>query len=107
MLAALQAVGVSADDVVGMPLTLHFLRDIRPRDATLVRCAVYQGDRRVDGVFVHYDGAPDEADSAAGLVAFVPRQPFPAAATIEVAWELPPGYLDKKQTFPRLSFTVQ
>ncbi|MCC7398774.1 MAG: hypothetical protein IT455_17025 [Planctomycetes bacterium] len=106
-LAALQAVGVSADDVVGMPLTLHFLRDIRPSDAALVRCAVYQGDRRVDGVFVHYDGAPDEADSAAGLVAFVPRQPFAAAATIEVAWELPPGYLDKKQTFPRLSFTVQ
>lgn len=105
--AAVAAAGKQATDVVGMPVSLHFLRAIEPAVLAKVACRVFLGNQGVHGVLVAYGGAADEADVADGCVAFVPLEPFPSGAEVEVQWELPAGFLAKDETFPPIVFTVK
>jgi hypothetical protein len=72
-----------------------------------VRCEVFLAGVRQHGVLVRYDQGDDDGDRADGCVAFVPLQPLPAAAAVEVVWTLPAPLLPKDQTFASIVFTVQ
>jgi tetratricopeptide (TPR) repeat protein len=105
--AALLAQGKAATEVVGMPLSLHFARVVPEAMLADVRCEVFLAGVRQHGVLVRYDQGDDDGDRADGCVAFVPLQPLPAAAAVEVVWTLPAPLLPKDQTFASIVFTVQ
>jgi hypothetical protein len=58
-------------------------------------------------VRVELDAVGDDHDHAAGCIAFVPKQPLPAAAVVEVKWTVPKGLLGKGETYPVSSFAVR
>lgn len=97
--AALRAARPDLGAEVGMPLSLHFVRQVPADQLARIVCRVHADDRRVDGVLVVAQaGGADVADvadvaapaeSAPGLVVFAPFAPLPAGAQLEVSWELP------------------
>ncbi|MEO6594442.1 MAG: hypothetical protein ABIP94_06795, partial [Planctomycetota bacterium] len=105
--AALAAAGKKPDDVVGMPLSLHFARVMTAPVLRTVGCRVYDHGVRVEGVLVVYEGEPLDGDTADGCVAFVPFEPLAAGAAVDVEWDLPTGLLGKDQKFPVASFRVE
>ncbi|MFK7740053.1 MAG: hypothetical protein AB8H80_06980 [Planctomycetota bacterium] len=116
----LQELGLAADAVIGMPLTLHFARKVQPAPLMQqVRCRVFANNLPVKGLVVHYVGTDAERTAAEscngpaadGLVAFVPLQPFAAGAQVDVQWDVPQVLLvearDRAKVFPPVVFTVQ
>jgi hypothetical protein len=108
-IAALAAAGKQPGDTVGMPLSLHFFRQLSPLLLNGVECRAYAGNMAARGVLVVYALAAPEGDAEVvdGCVAYVPLEPLPAGASIEVQWELPPGILGKNEKFAPVTFTVK
>jgi hypothetical protein len=99
--ASLAAAGVPAGATVGAPLTLHFWRPLAASDVVAVACRVFRGNAPVDGVFVAAaSGLPP------GCHVFVPREPLPSGAAVEVHWTLPKSALGKDGVFPPVAFTA-
>jgi hypothetical protein len=92
-----------------MPLSLHFFRQLSPLLLNGVECRAYAGNMAARGVLVVYALAAPEGDAEVvdGCVAYVPLEPLPAGASIEVQWELPPGILGKNEKFAPVTFTVK
>ncbi|MBL8751697.1 MAG: hypothetical protein JNK15_00235 [Planctomycetes bacterium] len=105
--AAFAAAGKELPATVGAPLTLHFLRAVPAAVLMGTEVKVYAGNFACDGVKVVYAGGDDDGDQADGLLAFVPLQPLPSKAQVEVTWTLPPGVLGKNEKFPVVTFTVE
>ncbi len=104
--AALTAAGKQPNDMVGVPLTAHFAREVQPGVLAAVQCRVFATNIAAKGVTVVYQ-ATGEADSAAGVVAFVPFDPM-AAGPVDVQWEIPATKVGQKEpSMPRLRFTVK
>ena len=104
VVAALAAAGVGADETVGMPVTLHFRRELAAEFAREVACRLRVGGLERPGVLVPLQDV--EGLRAPGCFAFVPRAPLPAGE-VEVQWTLPKSMLKKNEVFPRVSFTAQ
>jgi hypothetical protein len=80
---------------------------MKPGDLLVVEPTVYVGNLRAHGVIVRYQGEGPDDDTALGCVAFLPLEPLPAGAEVEVRWTVPASLLPKKETFPALVFTVK
>lgn len=107
--AALAAAGKQPTDTIGMPLSLHFFRQVPPLQLNGIEARAYAGNMLVPGVVVSYGlaAANGDAEVVDGCVALVPLEPLPAGASIEVQWELPPGMLAKNAKFAPVTFTVK
>ncbi|MBM4063858.1 MAG: hypothetical protein FJ265_22585 [Planctomycetes bacterium] len=104
--AALAAVSPPPGPVVGMPITLHFHRELPETELAQVTAAVSADGRNRVGVLVPCQGrGPD--DAVPGCVAFVPLEPLPSGAWVEVGWTLPGKLLGKGEHFPVVQFLVQ
>ena len=97
------AAGIGAEDDVGMPVTLHFHRELSADERQEIQCRVRSAGER-PGVLVslHETGGI----MAPGCFAYVPREPLPAG-DVFVDWNLPHGMIAKDHMFPRLEFTVE
>ncbi len=102
--APLAAAGLGPDAVVGMPVSLHFHRDLSADQSREIACRLRVGGLDRVGDLVALQEV--EGQAAPGCFAFVPREPLPAGE-VEVQWTLPHGLLAKGEVFPRVSFTVQ
>ena len=105
-LAALRAKGVVEGADVGMPLTLHFGREIPMQDVARIECRVYASGQRVDGVVVACQGDDVPDDRAPGCVAFLPIAPLPSGTELEIEWQLPKSLLDGAQALPAIVCVV-
>ena len=105
-IAALAVEGKQPDDVVGMPITLHFARSIPAATLALVKCTLFAGSMKKGGVLVSYETEPPAPDGAAGCVAFVPFEPL-ASGPMEVLWQLPAPLSAKDEVAPGAHFTVK
>lgn len=105
--AALATAGKTTTDVVGMPLSLHFLRPMPAPVLAKIGCRVFVGTQGQPGVLVVLAGDDAGGESAEGCLAFVPLAPLPAGSEVEVQWELPAELLGKDETFPPIQFTVK
>jgi tetratricopeptide (TPR) repeat protein len=103
----LQQKGRQPGDEVGMPVSLHFHRELPPTEISAVSCRLTADREEVDGVFacVQRDGPPSEA--ANGCFVFVPLEPLKKNRMLAVEWTVPPNLLEKRQRFPRVEFAVQ
>jgi tetratricopeptide (TPR) repeat protein len=104
---ALAEKGKQPNDEVGMPLSLHFSRAMKPLELSHVGCRVYVGHLSAEGVLVVYEGSEGDADTAAGCLAFVPLQPLGSGKEVEVEWKFPKGMLGPKDESVTIIFTVQ
>jgi hypothetical protein len=106
--ALVEQAGIAADAEVGMPLSLHFARAVDAKLLARITCRLFERNRNVDGVLVHYQEAdPAGGGVAAGLVVFVPTEPLHAGKQFEVRWQVPDGLLGKDQQIAPTAFTVR
>ncbi|MCA8974099.1 MAG: hypothetical protein KDC98_05220 [Planctomycetes bacterium] len=104
--AALLAAGKKPDDLVAMPWTLHFLREITAADLAAVEARVYYDGYRTDCVLVSYqDGEPD--DAAAGCFACICLEAPVSGAAVEVEWTIPANMLAEDERFRPVRFIVK
>lgn len=94
-------------DAVGMPLSLHFHRELSADDLRQVGCQVFAGGVELAGELVCVQGDGALAEAAAGCFVFVPERPLPAGAELTVAWSVPNGVLPKGEAFPRVVFRTR
>lgn len=91
--AALRAVQPGLGAEVGMPLSLHFHRQVDPSHLARIACRVYAGNQRIEGLVVVLQataaGVEPPTELAPGVVVFAPYAPLPAGAVLEATWELP------------------
>lgn len=104
--AALVAAGKKPTDLVGMPLSVHFSRSMPAAILQQVECRAFCGNLAMEGVTVLYEGEPGQADTAPGLVVFVPLQPL-SAGPCDVQWAVPATQPGKSESLPRVRFTVR
>ncbi len=105
--AALRAAGRPAEGPVGMPLSLHFAREVPAADLAAIRCEVFRGGVRVDGLLVVCQGGDASGDSAPGCVAYVPFEPLPHGAEVEFQWVLPAALLGGAESPAAATFAVR
>ncbi|MBL9079372.1 MAG: hypothetical protein JNL08_17860 [Planctomycetes bacterium] len=105
--SAVVAAGRAVTDRVGMPLTLHFAREVPRATLAAVRCRVFDGNLPIDGALAVYAADDTAHERCDGLVAFVPLQPLPSGHRLEVRWELPAELLPPETGFPAALFTVR
>ncbi|MCA8953293.1 MAG: hypothetical protein KDE27_27525 [Planctomycetes bacterium] len=98
-LAALAARGKTATDVVAVPFTLHFAREISAEDAAAIAAQVYFAGKRIDGVLVDYQDAAG-SERTPGLFAWIGLEAPPGDGEIEITWTLPAAALGDGETFP-------
>lgn len=110
---AVVAAGVALDAVVGMPVSLHFARKIDAKSLASIKCSLFVRNIPKPGVLVSYhepiaaaDGQP-ACVAVAGLVAYVPKEPLPSGATVEVRWELPQQLIGPDRQLGIRAFTVK
>jgi hypothetical protein len=103
----LAAKGKSADAVVGMPLSLHFSRELLPTEISSVTCSLTADRGELDGLLAcaQRDGIP--AEVAQGCFVFVPLEPLPKNRVLKVEWSVPPMLLQKREKFAPVTFTLQ
>ena len=95
----------SAHAGAGMPVSLHFHRDVDLGLLQQVSCVVRAGGQQVTGSLVVLQG--EAARGARGCVAFVPTSPLPAGEC-EVAWSVPLQLIGGKgATQPKARFVVE
>lgn len=100
----LRAAGRGPRDEIGMPLSLHFGRRLDGAAIADVGCRVLAGGRELAGeTFCVQD---EGLGGAPGCFCFVPREPLPRNAEIEVRWTMPRGLLQRGETFPPVRFRV-
>ena len=104
---ALAEKGKQPSDEVGMPLTLHFGRPMKPAELARITCRVYVGHQGAEGLLTVYEGPDGEADTAPGLLAFLPLQPMDSGREVDVEWTFPKGLLGPKETKIQAIFTLQ
>ncbi|MBK8100984.1 MAG: hypothetical protein IPK26_28205 [Planctomycetes bacterium] len=91
-------------ELVGMPLSLHFHRELSADDIRQVSCQVFAGGVELAGELLCVQGDAAMAVAAPGCFLFVPDRPLPAGAEVTVAWTVPKGVLPKGESFPRVVF---
>ena len=103
----LAAKGKQPDDQVGVPLSLHFARELLPTEIASVTCTFTADRGEVDGVFAcaQRDGIPSEV--AQGCFVFVPLEPLPKSRALKVEWTVPPTLLQKREKFAPVAFSIQ
>lgn len=103
----LVAKGKQSDATVGMPVSLHFARELLPTEIASVTCTLTADRGEVEGVFAcaQRDGIP--AEVAQGCFVFVPLEPLPKNRVLKVEWTVPPMLLQKREKFAPVSFTLQ
>jgi tetratricopeptide (TPR) repeat protein len=102
---AMAAAGRTGDDPVGMPLTLHFSRDVGRNVTSRIGCHVQsQSGQVLRGVLVEVESS--EGGAGIGCMAFVPTEPLPAGE-LQVQWSLPRQVLGDGETFPPQRVVVQ
>ncbi|MFN3241016.1 MAG: hypothetical protein ACE37K_05815 [Planctomycetota bacterium] len=99
--AALAAAGVEADQQVGMPLTMHFAREIGASYRQSITCQAFEKNAPLRGVVVDY------SDQAPGCFAFVPLSPLPKDQPIEVRWNVPTTLLGTDEGVGGVTFRIQ
>ena len=106
--AAVLKAGIAADQVVGMPLSLHFARPIDAKILAKIECRLFERNRPVEGVIVHYHepGAGDDR-VIDGMVVCVPKEPLQSGKVIEARWEVPPELLGEDRQVAPSAFTVR
>ncbi|HEU4419730.1 MAG TPA: hypothetical protein VFT55_12395, partial [Planctomycetota bacterium] len=104
---ALAGKGKQPNDEVGMPLSLHFGRPMKPAELARIGCRVYVGHQAAEGLLVLYEGPDSEADAAPGCLAFIPLQPMASGKEVDVEWTFPKDLLGPKDTKIQVIFTVQ
>ena len=105
--AALAEKGKQPADEVGMPITLHFGRPMKPAELARIGCRVYVGSQNAEGALVVYEGADGEADTAAGCLAFLPLKPLASGKEVDVEWTFPKGMLGNKEVKIPAVYTVK
>lgn len=103
----LLAHGKQPADLVGMPLSLHFARELLPTEIPAVTCRLVSDHGELAGVFAcaQRDGRP--SDVAPGCFVFVPLEPLPKNRELSVEWTVPPSLLTKREKFAPISFALQ
>jgi len=110
---AVAAAGIAADAVVGMPVSLHFARKVDAKLLAKIKCSLFVRNIPKPGILVSYHEplAASEGQPACvavdGLVAYVPQQPVPSGATVEVRWELPQELIGPDRQLGIPAFTVK
>lgn len=102
---AVLAAGIAADAVVGMPVSLHFAREIDAGSMAQISCRLFERNRPLDGVVVPYIG--DGGAVVPGMVACVPLAPLGQGKQIEVRWDVPQALLGKDQQMSIVPFVVR
>lgn len=99
--AAVVAAGVAEDAQVGMPLSMHFAREIGASYRKSITCQAFKGNVPIDGVVIDY------SDQAPGCFAFVPLAPLPRGQGIEVRWNVPTTLLGSNEGNGSVTFRVE
>ncbi len=103
--AALAAKGKGPTDVVAMPWTLHFHRELSADQIAAIDVRVYVDGERQDGVLLN---CQDEVGRRAdGCIAFVGLEPVPGGKDVDIEWDLPAELrIDAAEPFPTIRFSV-
>jgi len=102
---ALAADGKQSDTEVGVPLSLHFARKLTADELAAVSCRVLARGRELAGVQVDIQDVPGR--DGPGCIVFVPLQPLPSGAAVEVEWTVPRQLLAEGEQFPALVCTIR
>lgn len=106
--AAVLKAGIAADAVVGMPLSLHFARKIDNALLLRIGCRLFERNRPVEGVIVHYnESGPAGGPIIDGMVVCVPKEPLQSGRVIEARWHAPTEVLGKDVQVAPSAFTVK
>jgi hypothetical protein len=104
---AFAAIGKTGPVLVGMPLTLHFARELDDAARGAVRGRIYADENPVDSLRIDYGPAGDDGEQTPGCIAVVPLKPLPPGSKVEVRWTLPDGVLGKDETYAPIRFEVR
>ena len=106
--AAVLKAGIAEDAVVGMPISIHFAREIDRKLLAGIECRLFERNRPLEGILVHYDQSISDGGAVTrGMVVCVPTEPLKSGKLIEARWEAPPELLGKEQQAAPSAFTVR
>ena len=100
---ALASGGRGPADPVGMPLSLHFGRELKRGLLASIQCEVTAAGKPVQGVLLDLQ---NETSGVPGCVVFVPLAPLPSGE-VTVVWRLPRQVVDKGSPARAVRFLVK
>ena len=106
--AAVLKAGIAEDAVVGMPISIHFAREIDRKLLARVECRLFERNRPLEGILVYYDQPITDGGAVTkGMVVCVPTEPLKPGKVIEARWEAPLELLGKDHQIAPSAFTVR
>lgn len=99
--------GKKATDLVGMPVSAHFARELQPNDVGGCFGRLECEGGELATVRVCIQGAGSGSEEAPGCMVLVPLQPLPKGKDVTMTWEMPRGVLEREEVFPKTEFRVE